>query len=146
MRFGMMLAIGTLMALAGCTQPSQPIARQALTLSMQADDTHVLDLSRGWKHEALERGALALKAATRPAEEVLTDTANTWERIGWLQIQHERKQACTRIALYYIDTQEGVLNILWRRLKAAWSESRPPTEALAAQLEAVQVKEPADQP
>jgi hypothetical protein len=118
------LLIATLLVvtLAGCTQPTQPIAAQALQLAMKNDDAHVLDLARIAKQGILERGVLATKAATRPADEVLTTTTNDLEQVSWLQLQHERNRSLCLLVKLYIDSQKGVLDIWWGEAKESVAE------------------------
>lgn len=112
----MLVTLGMIFCLPACTAPSQPLARQAMTMGLNADQQHITDLGRLAKQANLERAIAA--ATTRPAAEVLTELHNADEAVSWIQFQqHERKKALFRMALMYIDEQEGALNIIWRRLQ-----------------------------
>lgn len=121
--------------LCGCTSPTQRIAERAFTIAMHYDATIVDDLSTLAKQQALDASAREIDLAFNDknvdkAKLSATNLANTWEKIGFLQIQNERKRALFRIGQQYVLEQRGILNILFEEAVQAKQNSDNKAKAI----------------
>ncbi len=110
--------------LSGCGQ-----FRNATIASMElASETNravVTDLSTIGKQQALNNAAAKIELAqdTADRQKVLEDMANTLEKIGWLQIQHERAESLNRMAKIYVWSRESWLSLFVREIQEARVEA-----------------------
>lgn len=112
----------------GCTSPTQRIASHSLKRGMQQDADIVYDLSQLAKQQAVDKGVVKAKTGLDTHDDAMVraaveETANTFNKIGWLQIQHERAVALSRIAQMYIDSQQGIVDILIKEADEAKKRS-----------------------
>lgn len=120
----LILTFAGLVALAGCTDPTQPIASEAISRGVAGDDRVVEDLSTIAKQYAVDKGVASARAVAASgkgdeAQGAVESTANAFETVGWLQIQHERNRALIRVGQTYVYSQKGIANILVDEAKQA---------------------------
>lgn len=108
---------------AGCTAPTQPIAKEALKRGMTNDDAHILDLARIAKQNIAERYAAQL--ATKPAPEVVFEAINEAEKVSFIQIEHAKNTGHFLLTLEYVGSQEGVLDLWYNDFKASQDAVKP---------------------
>lgn len=100
-----------------CTSPTQRLAAYSMKRGIEQESSIVLDLSTLAKQQAVDHGVASVKLALAKQDEAaakaaVENTANTFNKIGWLQIQHERALSLLRTGQMYIWSQEGIIDIL----------------------------------
>lgn len=108
----------------GCS-PTQKIAAEAMQRGIDTEHTIVVDLSTLAKQSILNRFAAEAKLAAAAGDEsaaqkVVERLVTEWDRIGWLEIQHERARSMVRIGQVYIWSQKGIFTII----KEEWDEAK----------------------
>ena len=126
-KYIILLVIGSFMFI-GCTAPTQRIAERSMSVAMHYDSTIVDDLSNLAKQQALDASSKEIEAAFKDqsvdkAKLAATNLANTWESVGFLQLQNEKKRALFRIGQQFIFEQRGVLDIMIEELDASNKKS-----------------------
>lgn len=93
----------------------------SMELASRTNRTVVTDLGNIGKQQALNNAAAKIKTAqdTAARQKVLEDMANTWEKIGWLQIQYERAESLNRMAKIYVWSRESWLSLFIREIQEA---------------------------
>lgn len=103
----------------GCTSPTQRIAAHSLQRGVKQEADIVYDLSTLAKQQTVDAGVAKALLAVQDqdadaARDAVENTANTFNKIGWLQIQHERSIGLIRMGQVYVWSQEGIFDILVR--------------------------------
>lgn len=115
--------------LSGCGQfRNATIA--SMELASRTNRTVVADLSTIGKQQALNNAAAKIETAqdTPARQKVLEEMANTWEQIGWLQIQHERAESLNRMAKIYVWSRESWLSLFIREIQEAQAKVKAEKE------------------
>lgn len=108
----------------GCSAPTQRVAENAMTVGLSQQRSIVHDLVNMAKQNAVnDATSTAIEAVRNGDESAVRDSveglANQFQKIGWLEIQHERSIAILRLAQQYIWQQQGVLDIYSREFQSA---------------------------
>lgn len=111
------LLVCFVVAVTGCTAPSQPLARKALMLAREQQRTIIADLSNISKQRIVDRAVFQVRKFVEEGNSVeaqiaVEKMASDFDKISWLQSQHERAESLLRLAQFYIDSRQGILNIL----------------------------------
>lgn len=109
-----------LLALSGCGQ-FRNAAIASMELASRTNRTVVTDLSNIGKQQSLNNASAKIETAqdATARQKVLEEMANTWEKIGWLQIQHERAESLNRMAKVYVWSRESWLSLFIREIQEA---------------------------
>ena len=112
------------LAMAGCTSPSQKIAAVSVQRGMEHINNIVYDLATESKQSAIDIGVLEVKAAVASQNEDAAVAAvekafNKCNRVAWLQIELEKAKSYVRMGQLYIWSQQGVLDIIMRDFRKA---------------------------
>jgi len=113
----------------GCTAPTQRIAAAALSRGIEQDKSIVTDLVKMNKQHIGERYLDEVKRAVIASDGAAAEAAyiaalNEYNKISWLQIQHERTRALFLIGVRYINEQQGIVDIL----KEEYNEAKATAE------------------
>lgn len=113
----------TLLAV-GCTSPSQKLAAVSMDRGMNHIADIEYDMSTLAKQQTLDLGVAQVRAAAQAgdeegAEAALTQSFNTLNKIGWLQVEFEKAKSHMRLSQIYISSQQGVLDLLYKDFKKA---------------------------
>lgn len=114
---------------AGCTTPSQKIASVSLERGMDQIADIKDDLSTLAKQQTLDLGVAKVRSAAAAgdkdlAESVLTESFNTLNRIGWLEIEFEKAKSYFRIGQIYIASQKGAMDLLYEDVKQVQEDAK----------------------
>lgn len=101
----------------GCTSPTQPIAERALDAGTKQEHTIISDLAAIAKQSAVDKGVADAIAAVKnqdvdAAKTAVENAVTQFDKIGWLQIQHERARALLRMGQTFVWSQEGIFDIM----------------------------------
>lgn len=118
------LALASLVAFAGCTAPTQRIAADAIQRGVNQEHSIVQDLSTMAKQSAVDTGVASARVAAASgnadgAQAAVEKVANDFEKVGWLQIQHERARNMIRFGQMYVWSQQGIFDLMVKDLKTA---------------------------
>lgn len=130
---GMVFVVG-LIAMAGCTMPTQRIAADSLQRGIAHENSIVYDLSNIAKQAATDKGVAAAKAAAiqgsvTGAQSAVETALSEFEQVCWLQIQHERARALMRVGQRYIWSQEGIVDVLLKEFDEAKANAKTQRKA-----------------
>ena len=110
--------------LIGCSTPTQRVAANAMTVGLRQQRSIVNDLvniaKQGAVDKAIADAVKSVRDGNENAAQLSIETlANQFQKISWLEVQHERAVAVLRLAQQYIWQQQGVLDIYSREFQAA---------------------------
>ena len=125
-RTSIIAAMLMLPVLSGCGQ-FRNSAIASMELASKTNRSVVTDLSTIGKQQSLNNASAKIETAQDASgrKKVLEEMANTFETIGWLQIQHERAESLNRMAKMYVWSRESWLSLFIRDVQ----ESRAKVEA-----------------
>jgi hypothetical protein len=108
----------------GCTSPTQRIAQHSMEIGFKQEDSIVLDLSNMAKQFALDKAVAQARNGCEggdldAVQVSVQNFADNFEKITWLQLQHERARRVLGISQEYIISQQGILDIMLREYREA---------------------------
>lgn len=115
----------------GCTAPSQRVAADALQRGVDQEHSIVSDLSTIAKQSAVDNGVAEARTAAAngnadAAQAAVEKAVSQFDKIGWLQIQHERARSMIRVAQTYIWSQKGIFDIMVKEFEEAKNRAEQP--------------------
>lgn len=110
--------------LISCTAPTQRIASVAIQRGVEQEHNIINDLSVIAKQSAVDKGVAEARAAAiagdaDAAQSAVEKAVTQFDKIGWLQIQHERARSLIRFGQVYIWSQKGIFDLMVDEFKEA---------------------------
>lgn len=120
--------VPVLVLFVGCTMPSQRIAAEAIDRGAKQEHNIITDLTKIAKQSAVDNGvakARAAAASNNPdaAQAAVQEAVTQFDKIAWLQIQHERARSLIRVGQSYIWSQKGIFDIMVEEFQEAKKRS-----------------------
>lgn len=126
------LIVCVILFMTGCTSPSQRIAVTAIQRGADQEHAIVIDLATMAKQSAVDNGVAQVKQAVaaqdaNAAQAAVEKAVTQFDKIAWLQIQHERARSMIRLAQNYIWAQEGIFDILAKEVQQSIENAKEKT-------------------
>lgn len=118
------LLILVLLCAGSCTAPTQPIASSALDRGVHQQITIVDDLLTSARQAATEQAVAEARAAAMSqspdaAQAAVQKALTEFDKLTWLQIQHERALTLIRVGQRFVWSQKGIFDIWSDELSTA---------------------------